>query len=413
MADQLSTKLASLRIDRDVRPPRKSPLRVVAMVAALGAALAVVYAAMIPRVRSKLFKTEVAVTEIVVIAPSRGAVELTSSGYVVPQTLSQVAAKVPGRVAEVRIEQGQKVAAGQVLLVLDVADQRAAIAAARSRVAAARATAMTARANLAEAAQQADRAKRLAERGVSPGATADDLAARVTSQTAAVRAADAQAQAAQAEVAALEVGLDNYTLTSPIAGTVINDPPEVGDMVGPAMSGIASQVGGVEIADFTSLAVETDVPEGRLHMVKLEAPAEIMLDAFPDRRYRGRVSEIVPRVNRAKATVTVKVVFTDEPAEVLPDMSARVSFLAEELDAAAMAEPPKTVVPGAAVVDRQGAKVVFVVDGERARMTPVELGEPVGDGFALVRGPAPGTRLVERPSPDLADGERIKERNQE
>ena len=61
--------------------------------------------------------------------------ELTSTGYVIPQVVSQVAAKVPGRVIEVRVVQGQQVAAGDVLLVLDTVDQRAAIAAARSRVA--------------------------------------------------------------------------------------------------------------------------------------------------------------------------------------------------------------------------------------------------------------------------------------
>ena len=64
--------------------------------------------------------------------------------------------------------------------------------------------------------------------------------------------------------------------------------------------------------------VETDVPEQRLHLVQIGRPAEIVLDAFPDRRYRGKAIEIVPRVNRAKATATVKVTFVDPSEGVLP-----------------------------------------------------------------------------------------------
>ena len=101
--------------------------------------------------------------------------------------------------------------------------------------------------------------------------------------------------------------------------------------MGPQPAGIATDMGGVEIADFTTLMVETDVPEQRLHQVKMGGPAEIVLDAFPNRRYRGKAVEVTPKVNRAKATVTVKVAFVDENEGVLPDMAARVSFLSGEL----------------------------------------------------------------------------------
>jgi multidrug efflux pump subunit AcrA (membrane-fusion protein) len=172
---------------------------------------------------------------------------------------------------------------------------------------------------------------------------------------------------------------------------------------------MASQLGGIELADFTSLAVETDVPEGRMHLVALDRPCEIVLDAFPDRRYRGRVTEIVPKVNRAKATVTVKVKFVDDVAGVLPDMSARVSFLQAELDAAKLKEPPKTVVPRSAVAEREGGKVVFVVEDGAVRMVPIELGPEFGDGFELAHGPDPGTKVVADPPADLRDGQKIKE----
>src|SRR5207247_984876 len=135
----------------------------------------------------------------------------------------------------------------------------------------------------------------------------------------------------------------------------------VGEFVGPQPAGIAVDMGGVQISDFSSLVAEIDVPEGRLHLVKMGGPAEIQLDAYPDRRYRGKTLEVTPTVDRSKATVTVRVSFVDPPDGALPNMAARVSFLENEVDADAIKAPPKTIVPGKAIADRNGAKVVFVV----------------------------------------------------
>ena len=122
--------------------------------------------------------------------------------------------------------------------------------------------------------------------------------------------------------------------------------------------------------------------------------------------------ETSPQLNRAKATATVKVRFLDRDATVLPEMAARVSFLESALDESKMKEPPKTILPGSAVVDRAGAKVVFTVDSGHARMIPVSLGAPFSDGFESTSGPPPGTKLVSNPPPTLGDGQAIKERSQ-
>jgi HlyD family secretion protein len=410
-SDQLSSDLASLRIDHDAPPESRGRMRRFALYAAIVlAALAIVYFVVYPSVRSRFFKTEVAATEIALVSPAQGSIQLTSTGYIIPQILSRAVVKVPGRVAEARVKQSDQVKAGDILLVLDTVDHQAAIASSRTRVLTARANAETARANLAEVQQQLQRERELSGQGVTPKATAEDLARRADALRAAVKAADAAARAAQAEVAALEVNLRSFTLHSPISGKIINKPPELGDFVGPAMSGVADTAGAIEIADFSSLAVESDVPEGRLALVKLGQPCEIQLDAFPERRLRGEVYEIVPKVNRAKATVVVKVKFIDANEGALPDMSARVSFLSDKLDANSMKEPPKLIVPGSAIAQRAGAKVVFVLEDGRVRMVPIQVGKPFGEGFELVRGPGSGTRVVSQPGPDLADGQQVKER---
>jgi multidrug efflux pump subunit AcrA (membrane-fusion protein) len=166
----------------------------------------------------------------------------------------------------------------------------------------------------------------------------------------------------------------------------------------------------IEIADMSTLTVETDVPEARLEQVKPKAPCEIVLDAYPSRRLRGEVLEVSPKINRQKATVKVKVRFTDDTKDVLPEMSARVSFLSKPLEADALKEPPKLVIPASAVADRAGAKVAYVVDGDQVKMVTVTLGAPFGGGFELVAGPAAGTKVVKNPAPALADGQKIKPR---
>jgi RND family efflux transporter MFP subunit len=313
-------------------------------------------------------------------------------------------------VAKIHVRQGSEVKAGDVLIEIDPSDHAANLATTQSQVMAARARTQAARANLAEIEMQAARARTLAEQGVSPQSNAEDLGARAKALEEQVRASEADVRAANSLVQALRVGLENYTIRAPISGKVLNKPPEVGEFVGPQPAGVSVDMGGVEIADLNTLMVETDVPEQRLGLVKLGSPCEIVLDAYPARRYRGRAAEITPKIDRAKATVMVKVAFIDEKEGALPEMSARVSFLSAEVDAKAIQAPPKLIVPGSALATVNGGRVVYVVDDGKVRLTPVSLGPAFGSGFELLKGPAAGTRLVKDPPATLADGQAVKER---
>jgi RND family efflux transporter MFP subunit len=426
MPDELSSQLASLRINRDAPAPSRKPLRwalVLAVLAAVGYAF---YALALPRLEGEIFKTAVRFTEVSSVSPAEASIQLTSAGYVVPQRVSRVAPKMPGKVAQVHVVQGQKVEPGQLLLTLDPADDYASIVAAKSRVAAvkaraasARAMAATLEAEHAEGLQSAARQERLAKEGVGALGLAEDTAARATSLEkraiaagAEAAAAEAEARAQSAEVAAMETRLENLNLRAPISGVVVTKPPQAGEVVTPQPPGVSVDMGSVEIADFDTLMVETDVPEQRLHMIAIGTPTEIVLDAFPSRRYRGKTEEITPQVNRSKATVIVRVSFVDDKAGVLPDMAARVSFLSKPLDPEALKQPPKIIVPSSALAERGGAKVVFVVEDDVVRMVPVKLGPSFGRGFELSEGPRPGTRLVAEPPETLSDGQRVKEKEE-
>lgn len=417
----LSRDLASLRIDRGPNAHnsghRKVPgwLVVVVVLALLAAGVA----AAGPRVASRFFKQEVQLTEIALVSPAQGAIDLSSSGYVIPQTVAKVGSKVIGRIAKVNIKEGGKVKSGDVLFELDSIDQKTALATAKAKVSAASARATAARARAAaaktsadEIRTQLDRQKKLAASGAVPASTVEDLELKLKGLDAQVAVANADAAAAMADVSAAQVDIGvfeanvtNTTILSPINGTAIAKPAQVGDAVYPGTNIL------VELADFDTLLVETDVPEARLNVVKLGGPCEIVLDAFPDKRLRGEVVEIVPKLNRAKATGTVKVKITDAHAGVLPEMAARVSFLQKKLEDDALKEPPKRVVPASAVVERNGVKHVFTVQEGKARLTPVVLGAPFGGGFELRDGPVPGTKVIKDPPQSLTDGQPIKEGN--
>ncbi len=404
MSDRLSSDLAALRIDRASGSAPKPYLRL--MVGA-GLALAVAigaYTLAAPKVKGQIFQEEVSLTEVAMLSPVQSTVTVTSTGYVVPQVISKVGAKVAGRVSKVAVKEGDTVKAGDLIAQLEDADQRSAIAAAASRVAVARAHAQTARANLADMDQQVRREQALVQSGSAGRATLEDLQAKQKSLSEQVKAADSEANASQSDVDTLATNLKDRTIVSPIDGTVVSKPVEVGEAVLPSGNPVA------EVADFKSLLVETDVPESRLHLIQKGSPAEIVLDAYPDRRYRGEVVELGQRVNRAKATLVVKVKFVDSMEGVLPEMAARVSFLTQAIAKESLAEKPKRVVPKSALVDKDGQKAVFVVTDGKAHLTTVNIGGPFGSGFELLDGPAAGAKLVSSPKPELADGQSVKEK---
>ena len=247
-------------------------MRWIAALAAAGVVCVVGWRLAAPQVEARLFKLDVAITEVALVSPAQAQVQLTSTGYVVPQVEVDISSKLVGRVEKANIREGSKVKAGQILFELDASDQRVLVASAQARVAAARARAATARAQLAEVVIQRDREMRLAATGAIASATADDLAARAKSLEEQVHAADADVAASAAEVVAQSTNLTNTTIRAPIDGTVVIKPLQSGDVVTPGTPM-------AKIADFASIVVETDVPEGRLNLVRTAAPCEIVLVA--------------------------------------------------------------------------------------------------------------------------------------
>jgi RND family efflux transporter MFP subunit len=401
----LAADLASLRIDRSTeRLPRRPRGRGVLVAVSL---LGVVAAGGIatPRVLDRVRRTTVTTTTVVAARSDAREVLLTASGYVVADTVAQVGARVAGRLARVRVREGDSVAEGDVIAELDDGSARATLLAATAHASAVAARAEAARATAHETLAQAQRERSLVLAGASPRSAADDLEMRLASLVAAARASEAEARAADTDLAPLRVALADHVIRAPQRGVVLARPMRPGEIVSPGPGGTPVAV----LYDPGSLGVDVDVPEGRLSIVRVGAEADVALDAYPDKALKARVERIGRHVDRAKGSVPVRLVFVAEAAEALPDMSARASFLGPESERTTIATRARRTVSQKAVVERAGAKVVFAVDRERARMLPVKTGATRGGAVEIEEGPAAGTTLVLDPPSSLVDGQRIEE----
>ena len=433
--DQLTQDLASLRIPREPARPAAGPpsrgttgrgwLRPVGVVLALvlvagGVAWAVLSGG-VARLGSRLSTPEVRLAQVSLVSPSQADVMLVATGYVVSRHKATLAPKLMGRVARLYFDEGDKVKQGQVVAELERSDSEAQLAQARADVAAAHARAEQVRADLADVENKARRETSLLGSGAGTAASAQDATARVTVIRSQLAASRADEESQQRRVATATVQVENSRVRAPFDATVLRKLTEVGEVVSPTPAG---GVGGIYlVAALDQLEVEADVAESQLYKIlarpdsdgsaaaagEAAAPAEIMLDAFPDRRYRGLVSEVRPTVDRSKATVTVKVRFADSTDGVLPDMGAKVNFLSRPLDRAALNQAPKRVVPSDAVVERGGRKVVLVVEGGVARAVDVTVKGPAGAGQSeLVDGPQPGAQVIRAPSAEVNTGVKVK-----
>jgi RND family efflux transporter MFP subunit len=338
------------------------------------------------------------------VYPSQSYTLLNATGYVVPQRKAAVASKGQGRVEWLGVLEGTPVKEGQIIARLESNDVAASLAQAQAQVKVARANLELQRAELKNAEVDLARYKILAPQGAIPATQYDAALARYDKARASINSDEAAIVSAQANAQAAQVAVDQTVIRAPFDGVVLEKHANVGDNITPFSSASDSKGAVVTIADMKTLEVEADVAESNISRIAVEQPCEIQLDALPDVRFAGRVSRIVPTVDRSKATVLVKVRFVERDARVLPDMSAKVAFLSKPVPP----EDKKAVVAvqPAAVVTRDGKKVVFIVERDTAREVPVTTGERIGDLLA-VQGVKPGDVLVLAPGDKIRDGAKV------
>jgi RND family efflux transporter MFP subunit len=397
-----SPDLSKLRIDRNLAPVRRRRTRrwVILGVAGIAVALAAGFVLTRPRV------VDVQTVAVVTSFPSQQFVVLNATGYVVAQRKAAIASKATGRLEWLGVAEGSRVKAGEVIARIDNRDVVAQAEAARAQANAARAALESALAEERDALSQHRRNVDLVTKGFVSQSSLDTSKARADRGVAGVTSARAALAAAEAGARNAEVAVDYTLIRAPFDGVILSKSANVGDLVTPFSSAAESKGAVVTMADMSTLEVEADVSESSLAKVKVGQPCEISLDALPDVRFRGHINRMVPTVDRAKATVMTKVRFDVIDPRVLPEMSAKVSFLSQ--DVTPEQQRPLTAVHPDSLASRDGRTVLFVSRDGKASEVAVTPGQKVGELTAVTGDVKAGDKVVLQPAPDLKGGTLVK-----
>jgi HlyD family secretion protein len=399
----LKQDLASLRIDRGRSTGgrsaqgrwRLSLFVFVPIVLGLG----VLYAL---RARSAFLAVEVTtVRASVAQAPQAvaGTPILSATGYVVPRRKAVVSAKIQGRLAELRVEEGSRVAQGEILARLESANYEAQVQQAEASV-------QRAEADLSESRRLLRQNEGLAREKV---VSQDQLEAALSR----VQISDAVLAQARADLALAQALSRDTVIRAPFTGVVLKKMAEVGESVAPIPPGVnisTSSGAIVALADLDTLEVEADVSESNVAKLGPDQPAEVAVEAFPDRRYKAVLRQIIPTADRTKATVQVKVTILDKDGDLRPEMTARVTFIDPGRGtASASASPaPSVTVPEGAVVTRDGKSLVFEVRGGKVKERAVVTGTSRQGQIVVREGLVGSETLVLEPPATLRDGDAVR-----
>lgn len=374
--------LAALRIhrDEDEVESRVSIGKIAAWIGGIALLAALAWAAyayvIVPR-RAPVVETVVVKPSINVSNPAL----LSATGYLVANKQSKITPKISGKVVKLNFDVGDKVHAGDVLAVLESTNLQAELD--------------EAQAGLDEAQREFKRQSGMWRDGVTTRAAFD--------------AAETQLKAARARVDQIRINMRDMVVRAPFDGTIATKSTEVGEVISSVIMG---QVAGTlpagaicTIVDLNTLEVEADVNEGSIAQLHEQQPAEITVDAFPGRKWRGVLRQIIPTADRAKATVKVKVRILDPGDRLLPEMSATASFLNAQRSDAELQEPPKIWIAKNAIVD---GRVAVVDKTNHVVMRAVKTGDVRENKVEIRSGVREGDRIVTDKADDLKDGQLVR-----
>jgi RND family efflux transporter MFP subunit len=389
--------LSSLRIDRSSPGPqtsRKSRSFTKFIVWSLAITAVVGAGLLLKDIFNPAIEVQLATASMT--SPSQANAVLTASGYVVARRKAAVASKGTGTLVYLGVDEGDKVKKGQVIARLEDSD----VAAARDR---ARENLHMAEADLNDAKQNLERMRTLLKRELVAQAEYDIADGRYKRVVATIDSAKFGLKEA-------EVAVDNTRIVAPFDGTVLKKNADVGEIVAPLAGAASSRAAVVTIADMSSLEVDADVSEANITRVSAEQPCEITLDAYPQQRYPGYVTKIVPTADRAKATVLVKIKFRQYDQKVLPEMSAKIAFLPAGTGSSAAETKALLTVPAAAVATRNDRSVVYQIRDEHAVEVPVTVGQKLAGLVEIKSGLKDGDKVIGKVGDELKDGAKVTQK---
>ncbi|MCC6992221.1 MAG: efflux RND transporter periplasmic adaptor subunit [Acidobacteria bacterium] len=333
--------------------------------------------------------------DVAAVTAQAGTLEATLelSGNLAPRARVGVKPRVPGAIERVLVDIGAAVREGQTLATIDRREIDAQADAATASVAVATAGVDAAEAGLSNATTELERARNLFEKGALPRQrldAADTANKAALAQRELARASLAQAQAAQRR--AREVQRDT-TLTSPVAGHVVERNYDPGAMPG--------DLPVVVIADLRVLKLEAGVSELEAGRLKVGMPAEVIVQARSGEKYVGELAAIAPEVNERNRHFRIEIRVPNPEAVLLSGMYATARIVTERATGG-------VIVPREAVTTRAGKRVALVVTGDTVKAVDVTEGLSDGQRIQILTGLKAGDTVVADARRQLADGTRVR-----
>ncbi|MBM7856145.1 RND family efflux transporter MFP subunit [Desulfohalotomaculum tongense] len=304
---------------------------------------------------------------------------LVLTGSIEARNEAVISAKLSGKVSKVMVENGDLVQAGQPLVLLENTEYKNGLTNARAVL-------KKAEANLHSTRLNYERIEQLYREGAVAQKDFDDI------QTA-LKVAEADVEAAAAGVANAQESLNNTTVTSPINGVVANRDVTTGEVINagkPLMM----------VEDISSVYAVVNIEQKYLADIKPGLPAEVTVDAYGDRKFKGQVAVINPSVNKSARVFETKIKVENKDHLLRPGMFAQVVLK--------IGKPEKVLaVPREALTGKQGLYFVFVAEGDKVKRQPVEIGQLIGKFVEIKSGLVEGQQVVVTNVNKLKDRDKI------
>lgn len=344
-------------------------------------------------VAPKATKPEPARVRVLQVQAQAFTPRLSVTGTLASRSVVELKAETTGRVLRFDKEEGDRVAAGEVLIFVDEAKRRLAVREAETVVEVARAVAARAQVNKAYAATELERANNLVTSG---GITDKDLkSARVASQDADAQLALTQAQLAQAQasLATARQLLDECQVRAPVSGVISRKLVNKGAYVEPATPVLV-------LVDNNRLELESPVAASDLGAVRPGQAVRFAVNSYPNESFAGRVVDLSPSVDADSRTAKVRIHAPNPSGRLKSGMFAQGEIVTG-------ATLQAVLVPLAAVYrDDSAAKTsyVYVVSNNKAQRRQVQIGREIDGSLEITAGLNPGDLLIPERSIELADG---------
>lgn len=406
------------------------------------------------------------ITELTIPVQSQDLrVRITANGTMVAIQSVNLSPKAAGIVKELYVEQGDRVAAGDVIARMDSSTLEAELAQAQANLSQAQANLAKTRAgNTTAAIGQAQASVAQAEAQVreaqarldlandrvrrnetlaAEGAISRDQLDEIISEANRARASVEQAQAgvrearrrledlqngsrpediavaearvreAEGRVQAVSTQLEDTAVRAPFAGVITQKYATEGAFVTPTTSAStnSSATSTSVVALASGLEVLAEVPEVDISQISEEQAVEIVADAFPDQVFQGKVRLIAPAAVEEQNVTSfqVRVALVTGKEKLRSGMNVDLTFLGKQLDQA-------LVVPTVAIVTKDGQTGVLVADAEnQPTFKPVTIGPTIGNQTQVLQGLETGERVfVELPeNKKLEDFTKTKDEKQQ